>query len=143
MEKTIMFIIPIFFLILIVGIVGSVESNIFYLEITGEATKEFQDEENKKIEEEGLIRDTYYVNINPNGLEPEFINGSRGSWVVFTNNDSKVRRLATDFGVDTGDLEPGDSYRKYLSNSGEYSFTDKYNPDIVFVAYIGVEFHKN
>lgn len=140
MEKAIMFIIPIFLLVIIVGLAGS---NIFYLETTGETTKEFQEAEFKKIEEQGLTRNTYTVEIYNNNTEPEYINGDIGSFVVFVNNDSATHRLVTKFGdVDTGDLELEDSFKKYFSNSGKYIFTDEYNPEIVVEINIGVEFHK-
>ena len=137
MQKDILIILPLFFLVLILVLPGN---DLLYLETTGESISAYY-EEQENIQEEGFrTGDTFTVEITANGINPEIIKGKIGVWIEFVNNDSNTHRLITKWGdIDTGDLNHGDSFKKSFGSNGEFIFTDEYNPEIIFELYIGEE----
>jgi len=125
-----MIFIPIFFLILIVGLV-----NFSYnpTAIIGVEEKE------RRLEEPGEIKEVI-ITITKSGIEPNNIEeSSTGVFYKIVNNDDTVHRLVTEFGdIDTGDLQPGDTFTKNFNNYDEYILIDDYNPNFILKITVGL-----
>lgn len=135
MTKTILFIIPIFFLILILGLVD------FFYNETAIDEREIQRTQMEMKERESRRKgEEIIITITENGIEPNLVEESTSQiFFVIVNNDTVKHRMITKFGdIDSGDLEPGDSFKKNLGSTGEYILTDKYNPDISVTIHVGI-----
>ena len=118
----IMIVIPIFFLILILGLV-----NFFYNPTAIDIGVEEKERRNEPGEYKEII-----ITITKDGIEPKTIEEtSTAVFYIIVNNDTKIHRMVSQFGdIDSGDLKPGDSFKKNFNNFGENILTDQYNPDI-------------
>lgn len=67
------------------------------------------------------------VSISNFSFDPEGISVKAGTEVTFTNNDS-VSHTITGDNFDSGEFEPGESYKKVFDNTGTFDYFCKIHP---------------